>query len=348
MKSSNRNIKLTIKGENEISVPYLVETLQHIQNAIYQIGDHLVGNPARQKGDFPKPVKEYCTLLITELEKGSIHATMEVADGQIRIESLQTLGEESLCVTEDLLVALSKANVSEEDLHSIIRDQHRVNKILREFYSMWPDEESKLSISFAFGKDKNRELNPKQKGKIESLLNKAPEECEKEVFGRLVEVRVDKKRSIQIDSVEGIIKCKYTPDIEDLVTSSLGKFVRVRGKTSPTSTGTFVLEIDQENCLEPLSHYNLRLFKKDNVIRKLEKAVNIELYFENDYYIASNDDLGLLSAQPTLKQAIEGVKEELTVLWSEYVETEENTLTKSGKILRDKLLQIVGESYVQL
>lgn len=333
-------LTITINGDKKISALYLAEALQHTQNILYQVGDYLSGNTVRQKGDFPKPIKESCTLFVTELKNGSAIATMNVYNGQ------NGLGINSLCITDDLMTALSKIDVSEEKLHEIINDPRRVNKILREVNLMLPDEESNLNLSFSFDNSKTTTFNFKQKEKIESILHKAPEKGEKEVFGRLIDVRVDKNRSIQIDSIDGLIRCKYTSDIEEYVTSLLGKFVKIRGKITPIPSGTFVLEIDQESCIEPLSQYILTSVEIDNIPVKLKQTIPIELDFENDYYIAFNDNLRLLCAQPTLKKTIEGIREEFDTLWSEYVKANEQELSEGGKALRNRLIDIVGTNYV--
>jgi hypothetical protein len=337
-------LTITINGDKKISALYLAEALQHTQNILYQVGDYLSGNTVRQKGDFPKPIKESCTLFVTELKNGSAIATMNVYNGQ------NGLGINSLCITDDLMAALSKIDVSEEELHKIINDPHRVNKILREVNQMLPDEESNLNLSFSFDKSKTTTFNFKQKEKIESLLHKAPEKGEKEVFGRLFDVRVDKNKVILIDPIDSKykIKCKYAPEIEEYVISLLGKFVNVRGEMITEPTGKFVLKIDQESSIEQKNEYMLTSVKIKNAFYKLENAVPIELDYENDYYIAYNNDLKLLSSESTLKETIDGIMDQFEDQWLEYVEVDEDTLSKSGNKLRNELLKTVGKRHVEL
>ncbi|MEA3324311.1 MAG: hypothetical protein U9Q37_04135 [Euryarchaeota archaeon] len=59
-------------------------------------------------------------------------------------------------------------------------------------------------------------------------------------------------------------------------------------------------------------------------------------------YIAYNDDLGLLVAAQSMKEAIEGINEEFVTLWSEYVEVTEHELTDGAKNFRDKLIELVA------
>ncbi|MBN2487718.1 MAG: hypothetical protein JXA98_01670, partial [Methanosarcinaceae archaeon] len=333
----------SIEGEEKISVIDMVGAIQHIQNVIYHIGDYLYGNPNRPKGDFPQIIKDSCTLFITNLEMGSVHAEMQIGNGQISLpDSGGTLGERSICVTNELFEALSYTDVSEEELYDIINDPHRVNKLLKEFYLLWPDVQSKKEIIFAFGKSPQTKLNPKQKDVIQTLLHKSLNEYEKEVFGRVIEIRVDQKRKIQIDTPEGSIECHYTSDIEDTVRDVIGELVTIRGVMTPTSKGNFILSIDNEASVESMSQYRLKTMKEDGIEKKLLEEILLDVDFEDDYYIVSNDELGLLAVQQKMKQAIEEIQGQLSVLWQEYVAVDEDDLATSGKDLKNKLISIVG------
>jgi hypothetical protein len=258
---------------------------------------------------------------------------------------MQTLGESSISVAGDFLNVLNAPSDREEldlELHRLIDNPHRCNRILREFDYIWhANGQSQSEVSFVFGNSPKTQLNPAQKVMIKSLLQKSPEEYEKEIFGRLTELRVDKKRQFHVDSTEGLIHCQYTPEIEDVIVDSIGEFIRVRGMMMPTRSGKYILGVDDENSLETLPHYLLKTFGSESSKKHLNEEVPIDLIFENDIYIAYNDDLGLLVAAPSMKEAIEGINEEFVILWSEYAEVEEHELTDGAKNFRDKLIKLV-------
>lgn len=77
-----------------------------------------------------------------------------------------------------------------------------------------------------------------------------------------------------------------------------------------------------------------------------KEKVPIDIEFEDDYDIASNDDLGLLAVQPKMELLIEELKGQLSVLWQEYVLDDENELALSGKDLRKMRISIVGAQSV--
>jgi hypothetical protein len=336
-----RKLSFSIDGEEKIPAIEMVGAIQHIQNIIFHLGDYFYGNPSRSKGDFPQVIKDSCTLFVTNIQMGSVHAEMQIGDAQVGITDLGTLGERSICATNELIEALSHANVSKEELGEIIKDPHRLNKVLKEFYLMWPDPQSKRSLTFGFSGKVEEKLNPEQKEVIQSLLHKPVEEYEKKVFGRVYELRVDKNRRIQIDTPEGPIDCNFTADIEEDIKDIIGNIVTIRGVMKPFK-GKFVLSIDSEASIERNPQYYLTSIKRDEIEVKLKEEVPIDIEFEDDYYIASNDDLGLLAVQPKMKLLIEELKGQLKVLWQEYVLVDEEELAPSGKDLREMLISVVG------
>jgi hypothetical protein len=340
-----RKLSFSIDGEEKIPAIEMVGTIQHIQNIIFHLGDYFYGNPNRPKGDFPQIIKDSCTLFVTNIEMGSVHAEMQIGDTQAGITGLGTLGERAICATKDIIEALSHSDVSKEELREIIKDPHRLNKVLKEFYLVWPDQQSKRSLTFGFSGKVEKKLNPAQKEVIQSLLRKPLEEYEKEVFGRVYELRVNKNRRIQIDTAEGTIDCNFTADIEEDVKDVIGNIVTIRGVMKP-SKGKFILSIDNEASIERNSRYCLASIKKDGVETKLKVKVPIDIEFEDDCYIASNDDLGLLAVQPKMELLIEELKGQLGVLWQEYVLVDEEELAPSGKDLREMLISIAGAQNV--
>ncbi|MGP8330539.1 MAG: hypothetical protein ACT6FF_09530, partial [Methanosarcinaceae archaeon] len=224
-------------------------------------------------------------------------------------------------------------------VYALKKAEVRVNKILKELHSMWPDTQSKSELIFKLGENPEKRLNPDQRGIIQSLLHTPLHKYEKEVFGRVIEIRVDEKRKIQMDTPEGPIDCHYSSGIEDAVREVIGELVTIRGMMIP-SKGKLILSIDDEVSIDNVSQYYLKTMKKDGININLIREVLVD--FENDYYIASNDDLGLLSAKSKMKQVVDEILEEIAVLWQEYVAVDEDELTASGKSLRKKLISITG------
>jgi len=347
MVSHQRNVSFSINGIDKIPIVYVADVFQHLQNILYSIGDHLEGNEPRPKGNYPQSVKDNCSLVITGLDTGSVHAQMQIGDAQESLPGMPTLGEKSISIANNLLEIISeKGELENRDalhlqLFELINNPHRLNRILREYDSIWPDSQSKMALNFKFGKSPKLTLNPRKKEIIHSLLKKTPDEYEKQVEGRLIELRVDKKREFKIDSPEGLIHCEYSPEIEDIIINSIGDFVRIRGTMKPKG-GKFVLNIEDETSLDMLPHFEINKYKLNSIEKQLNEPISIDIVFEGEQYIASNDELGLLVVAPSMKLANDGLQEEIAILISEYVDIKEQELTEGAKEFRKKLIELTG------
>ncbi len=345
MAVEKKAVSFSIEGIDKISAIYVAEMLQHIQNILYSIGDHLEGNAPRSKGDFPQSVKENCSLVVTGLNTGSVHAQMQIGDTQEGLFEAQTFGERAIDIANNLLNLLSNDDIIETDalnpkLYDLINNPHRLNRVLRDYDAIWPDSKAKFKVNLRFGKSLHIHLNPSRKDLIRSIIQKPPKEYEKEVAGRLIELRVDKKREFRVDSPEGLITCQYSPEIEGNIISSLGELVRIRGIMKPTG-GKYILNIQDETSLVTLDNLTIKNFKKDSVEKQLKKAIPIDIAFENEQYILSNDEFGLLVVEQNMELAFKEAQEELAVLVAEYVDAPEDDLTEGAKKFRNKLINLL-------
>jgi hypothetical protein len=107
--------------------------------------------------------------------------------------------------------------------------------------------------------------------------------------------------------------------------------------------GKFVLHINDENSLDSLKHINIKSFIIGKVEKHLKEPISVNVVFENDQYIVSNDEMGLLVAAQSMKNAYRDIQDELAILWSEYVNVDEKELTDGAKQFRKKLIYLAGQ-----
>lgn len=336
-----KKVALSIDGEKKVPAIEFINSIQHIQTILYHVGDYLYGNPFRMSGDFPQAVKDSCTLLFTDLKLGSVDAELEIGNGQIGITDDGTLGEMAICATRDLMEAISRMDISKEEMHNIINDPHRLNKLLKEFYSMYPEIGSHRTISIGFCGEPMRTLSPSHKPRLKELMHKPSEEYEREVFGWIFDLRVDSQKKIMIDTPDGPINCLYDPLIEGEVVEYIGKFVNIKG-TMKLHKGNYVMFIDDEDSIEKSSQYFLKEMMMGTLRKNLASPVSIELEKEDNLYVASNDELGILATGQKMKDVIQEAKEQLFILFKEYV-LYKGKLSESGHDLSKKLESRVGD-----
>ncbi len=209
-------IESKIKKDKPVSAVFVADTFQRLQNIIYYIVDDLEGNPPRRAGDFPNSVKERAELVITGLNIGSAEAELMLADSQTGLPGSVTFGEKAISIADDIIRKVSEEDISFA-LSNVIKNGLRQERVIHEFEAIWPDDQSKNNIIIGFGKRVGIPLNPSRRHILRDLLPKPPENVEKSITGRLMEVRVDQRRSFQIDTAEGIVTCSYTPDLENKI-----------------------------------------------------------------------------------------------------------------------------------
>lgn len=343
MLKERKIIKIEIKTKNEKKVPVMlaVDVFQRIQNIVYSIGDHLKGNPPRPKGDFPTEIKKYCTLVFSDLKYGSISADLQIFDDQTALPDKQTYGERALERANGIIETISIEDEPEEHLLNIIDNKKRLDRIIRDLDPIWPDETSKYSISFSY-KKKMRNFNPNRKPIIRSLLYHPTEEYEKVIQGRIIEFRVDQKRQFEIDTPEGIIKGKYSSEIEDYIIRHIGELVRARGVMS-VENKKYIFNIKDENALEKINKIPIPNFLLKNKFITFKQPLNIESEFVNEQYILSNDELKLLVVAKNIKEGINGIKEELKIIWEDYILAAEKELNGDAIKFKKYLLSLIEE-----
>lgn len=74
----------------------------------------------------------------------------------------------------------------------------------------------------------------------------------------------------------------------------------------------------------------------------LEEPISLELS-KADYggYLLTNNDFGILTIGNSLEEMIKDINEQFTVLWNEYVRSDDE-LSTSGQMLKDKILDRLG------
>ncbi|MDK2825247.1 MAG: hypothetical protein PWQ63_1727 [Methanolobus sp.] len=342
LSTEKRNVTLYLDGGKKVPAIDFINSLQHLQNILYHVGDYVFGNGCRTSGVFPQEVKDSCTLLFKDIKMGSVDAELIIGDEQISITDDGTLGEMAICATNDLLKAISKKSMSKEELYPIINDPHRLNKLLKEFYSICPDTGSSKTVSIGFCGETPTELSSYHKEKLHELMNKPAEEYEKEIFGWVFDLRVDQQKKIMVDTPEGQINCFYDSEIENDVREYIGKFVSVKGTMKPHNK-YYAMYIDSEDSIEECTDYSLKQMRITDELKTLLKDVLLLMEREDDCYVASNDDLGILAVSNSMKGVIKEAEEQLFILYKEYVLTDDK-LADSGEILSEKLKSIAGGS----
>jgi len=341
--ANKKKIDIIIKSEKDPDAPIpaliVAEKFESLQNLLYVIGDFIDGNKYRTGGDFPNSVKERYTLVVRDLKMGSIDADLSIADAQQGLPELDTLGEQAVALTNEVVhIAQSDEDIAAR-ISEKITEEPRAYRVIWELDHLWPDVRTPYSVRIGLGRPKPFQLNPLRKPLIQRALRKIPEPTEKTVVGRLVQLRVDKKHECRIDTPEGEFSCRYRPEMEKTIINNIGNLVSVVGKLKDSKS----IELTSDSAIEKIPHFPLRQVTLKEQKKSLKEPIDLEVLYEDDEYIISNDVFHLLATSQSLKDALQAVDEGFAELWKEYVESDPKTLTKDAKEFRAKMISLLDK-----
>jgi hypothetical protein len=342
--ADKKKIELTIKSIKVPGAPIpamlVAEKFQSLQNLLYVVGDFLEGNKYRTGGDFPNSVKEKFTLVVKDLEIGSVGATLGIADTQSGLfPQFPTFGERAIELANEIVhIAQSDNNIVEKVAEKIPDEQHAY-RLIQEVDHLWPDKRSPFSVRLGFGQPRSFQLNPSRKPMIQQALRKIPESTEKTIVGRLIQIRVDKKHECRIDTPEGEFSCHYSHEMEKAMKNYVGNVVSIIGQMAEKNK----IEISSEKSIQQLPNLPLQELNFKNRRIFLNEPILLEVQFEADEYILTNDLFQLLATASSLKLGIQGIEDELAALWDEYVEVDPDTLTQDAIDFRSKLTSLFAQ-----
>jgi hypothetical protein len=344
MRPAKKKIELLIKSTKDPDTPIpallVAEKIESLQNLLYVVGDFLEGNRYRTAGDFPHSVKERFTLVVRDLKIGSVGATLAISDSQQGLlPHMPTFGEKAIDLAGELVhIAQSDDDISEKIAEKIPHEQ-RAYRLIQEMDHLWPDPRSPFSIQIGLGQPRSIQLDPSRKLAIQQSLRKVPEITEKIITGRLIQIRVDKKHECRIDTPEGEYSCKYTPELETSMKNYVGNFVSITGPMNENNK----IEISSEKDIEQIPHLPLQQINFKNRQILLNESILLDVQYEADEYMLSNNSFNLLATSSSLKQGIQVIEEELEDLWNEYVEVDPDTLTQDAIEFRSKLMVLFAQ-----
>jgi len=157
-----------------------------------------------------------------------------------------------------------------------------------------------------------------------------------------MEVRVDRRRTFQVDTADGQVTCAYTPELEDRIVESIGRLIRIRGIMALDKDGKYTLGVKDDNSIEDLEELILSEVKLRGKSLELKEPLHFDISYEDDEYLAVNDKFRLMSSGPTLKAVVEGINEEIESLWEDYVEASLEELSQDALDLRGELISAFG------
>lgn len=158
-----------------------------------------------------------------------------------------------------------------------------------------------------------------------------------EIIGFLVGITSGVRRTFCIDTSKGLIDGKYSIEMESDIKKSYGFLVRLKNvKDIMSST-----EIDDISKIQRIKKLPIESFFVGNKNIRFKKPLQCDFIFENGRYNVSNDRYSILVVSDNMREVIIDIKDQLNLLWREYVECDESELTDNAIKFRNLLIRSV-------
>lgn len=335
-----RHMKLKLEGDmigsGRIPLNVLQKVLTGIQMALYHIGEyHHVKTVTRHRGPFPKEVINQCTLDLVAMGEGSFTANLELpSHGQM---DMFDLGEKTLRTFINFLDSLAD---NDDEIFSQIRDRHTLQKVLRTVGDILPKSDD-YSLIISSGAKRLQPLTFKTSSHISRLFQEKTID-QRDLIGKMIEVRVVEAHHFQIQTKKRQIKCHFTEDLVEEVVQSLGKEVMISGEVLIDEHGQIssVSSVSNIQRMEP-GWLTLNKITWDNRTFELSESLSAKLDIEDGLWTLANDDLGILVFEDTTEAVFRSFQEEFAFLWDEYAQEDEDMLTSDALELKNKMIKMV-------
>ncbi|EHQ36073.1 hypothetical protein [Methanoplanus limicola] len=346
----DKYFRVLIKSENcegkEVPAIILADYIRSIQNITYITGDYIYKNNYRSGGNFPKKVKDSCKLIFKELKLGSIDATITIQQTNSTLFPEEEPVEGKIFdLTKEVIKTINYERNINEKLFDILPDEFRTNRILKEIDSVWPGKNSGYSIEMAYGWDEIIKFSPERKEVIQKAKNIRPMRYSGDLYGRIIDVRVDNRQKFEIDSTIGIVEGNYHTIQESKFKELLGHFVRISGMIEEKGNKVNIIINPEEESvgeIESIPLDKLTSFPDENMNLSYPLDVTVEWDNEESEYILTNDEFSLLGVAGNLKDAMAEIEVGVQFLYDEYLLEDDKKLTNKAIELKKRIAVLFG------
>jgi len=348
--SFDEYFRVLIKSEDnekkEVPAIILADYIRSIQNITYVAGDYIYKNKYRSGGNFPCKVKDSCKLVFKELKLGSIDATITIQQTNTTLlPEEKTIEGQIFNLTKEVIKTINYEPEINQKLFELLPDEFRINRILKEIDGVWPGRNSGYSVEMNYGGAEVINFSPERKEAIQRAKNITPERYSGEIYGRIIDLRVDNRQKFEIDSTIGIIEGNYHTNQESAFKGLLGQFVRISGMIEEKGNKVNIIINPGMESIEEIKAAPLeKLSSSPDENINISYPLDIILEWDNEEaeYILVNDKFSLLGVAGNLKDAMVEIEKGVQFLYDEYLMEDDKKLTKKAIELKKRVGILFG------
>lgn len=121
----------------------------------------------------------------------------------------------------------------------------------------------------------------------------------------------------------------------DIFTENLGNLVKIRGTMHPQRNKIIM---NGDSFIQNIETLPLKQFFIDGKMAMTKTPFEFRVSLGEDKFVLKNDELNILAVSDSLREAADNVREQVYLLWKEFVDVPEKNIDKSALPLR-KLLK---------
>lgn len=333
------DLELSDRGGERIPISLVVDIFSNLQQVVNSLGNWIIYNKPKGKGQFPNDVRRACELEITRFELGSMHTTLTLSDSQRDLLG-SSVGGRSIAMATDIIQIIENPESSRQEFYELIKDDRCVDQVLQNLYDLAPGDQSNYSLNITVDKVGAYEFTPNTKSRINSLKEQVIEPFQMVEFGHIRAVRYAPSTTFRLLTATGPITVKYDEKCKEIVRRYGDSIAQVKGIASLSSRGILNLEVKEPSDIIMAERIPVQDFTYLNRSIKLNSPILLDLHTEDGFNYLSNDEFKLLAEAENYKECVEIIKEQLSTLWEWFVDCPVEELGRSGLEFREKLIAL--------
>jgi len=163
------------------------------------------------------------------------------------------------------------------------------------------------------------------------------------VEGRLVALQIVPRPHFRVQSVDDgrLIEAEFSEGLEPVLIAHMGQVVRVTGAASLDRRGR-VVKLADVTSVQPvdIQYLHVQRVSAGNVNLRFIKPLIAIKTEEEGIVVIRVPELGIHEFGETFEEALSALNDTLAVLWEEYAEAADETLTQDALDLKERLRSI--------
>jgi len=335
------------ENKHEVPVSILTQALLGFQQLVYLFALQSEGKTVHQRARLPEEIKQKYVLRCCAPQPGSVVVAARVGDLRRDLLAPQDIGK-----TMGSLHRFSRFAVqgNSTEIRHITSDTRLCFKMLFCLRSMAPPAGSGYQLSFKNSTGDAVMLNEEVSARIDTLINEQPEEQSalQTVTGKLNEIRFTQHQlTIDYAPRHRTLECFYKEDIEPMLFENRRDLIQVTGKVIVDEDNHPMKIVEVENIQDlDLSPFVVSEMTDGSLKIRFKKPLELVPTLSESQQLIHlfHKDLNIDVFASTRVSLLSELKEQVLMMWHEYVQEDDSNLADSARELKQYLIAAIRET----